>query len=132
MNGVMMPSVSAGSSHREASVMCTPQVMVPSGAAPAGRPAPSARTATRSAGTVRDVRSLMCLPCKNGLGTTSDSRAVRPALGRQSWHQASLDATLLSATRPPGDGVDDRAVEWWLARAASGDEENRCLACPGL
>ena len=37
MNGVMMPSVSAGSSQRDASVMCTPQVTVPSGAAEAGR-----------------------------------------------------------------------------------------------
>src|SRR5437867_10420279 len=36
MNGVMMPSVSAGSSQRDASVMCTPQVMVPSGAAATG------------------------------------------------------------------------------------------------
>ena len=36
MNGVMMPSVSAGSSQREASVMWTPHVMVPSGAAVAG------------------------------------------------------------------------------------------------
>src|SRR5215471_11899402 len=36
MNGVMMPSVSAGSSQRDASVMCTPHVIVPSGAAAAG------------------------------------------------------------------------------------------------
>ena len=35
MNGVMMPSVSAGSSQRDASVMCTPHVIVPSGAAAA-------------------------------------------------------------------------------------------------
>src|SRR4029450_11647267 len=37
MNGVMIASVSAGSSQRDASVMCTPKVTVPSGAAEAGR-----------------------------------------------------------------------------------------------
>src|SRR5262245_47022438 len=47
MNGVMMPSVSAGSSHREARVMCTPQVMVPSGAALAGPEAASVRAVRR-------------------------------------------------------------------------------------
>src|SRR5712691_7719353 len=36
MNGVMIPSVSAGSSQREASVMWTPHVIEPSGAAAAG------------------------------------------------------------------------------------------------
>jgi hypothetical protein len=41
MKGVMMPSVSAGSSHREAKVMCTPHVTVPSGAAAAGRVTPN-------------------------------------------------------------------------------------------
>jgi hypothetical protein len=41
MNGVMMPSVSAGSSQREARVMCTPHVTVPSGAATAGRATPN-------------------------------------------------------------------------------------------
>ena len=36
MNGVMIPSVSAGSSQREASVMWMPHVIEPSGAAAAG------------------------------------------------------------------------------------------------
>ena len=36
MNGVISPSVSAGSSQRETSVTCTPMVIVPSGAAGAG------------------------------------------------------------------------------------------------
>src|SRR5262245_18027415 len=44
MNGVMMPSVSAGSSQRDASVMCTPHVIVPSGAAAAGAARPLERT----------------------------------------------------------------------------------------
>ena len=39
MNGVISPSVSAGSSQRETSVTCTPMVIVPSGAAGRGRDA---------------------------------------------------------------------------------------------
>src|SRR5262245_26382596 len=70
MNGVMMPSVSAGSSHREARVMCTPQVMVPSGAAPAGPAAPSVRVARRTAGRVRHFGTRMLSPFMgSGLGT---------------------------------------------------------------
>jgi hypothetical protein len=41
MNGVMMPGVSAGSSHVGASVTCTPQVICPSGAAAAGAAKPA-------------------------------------------------------------------------------------------
>src|SRR5258705_13917069 len=49
MNGVMMPSVSAGSSQRDAKVMCTPHVTVPSGAAAAGRETPNkTRQVTRT------------------------------------------------------------------------------------
>src|SRR5215470_10457385 len=48
MNGVMMPSVSAGSSQRDASVMCTPHVIVPSGAAAAGAARPSRSRPVRS------------------------------------------------------------------------------------
>src|SRR5438477_3410436 len=44
MNGVMMPSVSAGSSQREASVICTPHVIVPSGAASTSPATPSVIT----------------------------------------------------------------------------------------
>src|SRR5262252_4971461 len=44
MNGVMMPSVSAGSSQRDASVMCTAHVIVPWGAAAAGAASPLERT----------------------------------------------------------------------------------------
>src|SRR5215813_9903109 len=40
MNGVMIPSVSAGSSQRDASVMWMPHVIVPSGAAAAGKVLP--------------------------------------------------------------------------------------------
>src|SRR5712692_7386622 len=52
MNGVTMPSVSAGSSQRDASVMWTPHVIVPSGAAVAGRAAPKRTATARSTTTV--------------------------------------------------------------------------------
>src|SRR5258705_9175867 len=53
MKGVMIPSVSAGSSQREASVMWTPHVMVPSGAAVAEIASPETSVAARSARTRR-------------------------------------------------------------------------------
>src|SRR6185295_17646106 len=58
MNGVMIPSVSAGSSQREASVMWTPHVMVPSGAAVAGPAAPKIWVTARST-TTCEVNRLM-------------------------------------------------------------------------
>src|SRR5690242_9657478 len=45
MNGMIVPSVSAGSSHRAARETCTPQVMTPSGAAWSGRAPASRRNA---------------------------------------------------------------------------------------
>src|SRR6266850_6504288 len=59
MKGVMIPSVSAGSSQREASVMCTPQVMVPSGAAVAGRAMPRSRSVATNTTTTREGDGLM-------------------------------------------------------------------------
>src|SRR6058998_3098106 len=47
MNGVMIPSVSAGSSQRDASVMWTPHVIVPSGAAAAGATLVTTRRSAR-------------------------------------------------------------------------------------
>src|SRR5262249_59856688 len=62
MNGVMMPSVSAGSSHREARVMCTPQVMVPSGAALTGLTAPSVTAMTSTGRKARQYGTVMTSP----------------------------------------------------------------------
>src|SRR5438270_9678998 len=59
MNGVMIPSVSAGSSQREASVMCTPQVRVPSGAALAKRSTPTRRGIDRSTLRTHEMERLM-------------------------------------------------------------------------
>jgi hypothetical protein len=59
MNGVTMPSVSAGSSQREASVMCTPHVMVPSGAALAERTTPTRRGIDRSTPRTHEMERLM-------------------------------------------------------------------------
>src|SRR6185295_12872468 len=58
MKGVMIPSVSAGSSQRETSVMWTPHVMVPSGAAVAETASPETNVAARSPRT-RRVNRLM-------------------------------------------------------------------------
>src|SRR5215470_15396396 len=62
MNGVMMPSVSAGSSHRDARVTCAPHVMVPSGAALTGLTAPSVRATTSTGRTPRQYGTLMTCP----------------------------------------------------------------------
>src|SRR2546422_10122840 len=59
MNGVMMPWVSAGSSQREASVMCTPQVIVPSGAASTSPATPSGRTTASRTTRVRQGNDRM-------------------------------------------------------------------------
>src|SRR3989449_3065229 len=62
MKGVAIPSVSPGSSQREASVMWTPQVMVPAGpagAAAAGPATPKPRTIATKAVTTREVHDLM-------------------------------------------------------------------------
>src|SRR2546427_12212953 len=59
MKGVAIPSVSPGSSQREASVMWTPQVMVPAGASAADAAAPKPRTIATKAMTMREVHDLM-------------------------------------------------------------------------
>src|SRR5258706_16472863 len=65
MNGVAIPSTSPGSSQREASVMCTPQVMVPSGAAAVG-PAPTAirTSATTEVTTWEPNRVMAAAQCR--------------------------------------------------------------------
>src|SRR5437773_294318 len=114
MNGVMMPSVSAGSSHREARVTCTPQVMVPSGAALAGPKAPSVRAAARSEIRARHLGTLMfppswsqgwALPRKRlvgddlALATAAQSRRVTQASPRP---PISCDMGGLSSRPPRG------------------------------
>src|SRR5215470_9966776 len=73
MNGVMMPSVSEGSSQREASVMWMPHVMVPSGAASAGGARAAARVRAARPRTTRAMPGLM---------DPSWAEAVRGALAR--------------------------------------------------
>src|SRR5262245_36498407 len=92
MKGVMMPSVSAGSSQREASVMCTPQVMVPSGAAVAGEtPARSAKAST-SIGATREGRVLKGASC---------GRRVAPSRPRRPEERKLLLLSLVGP-RPAG------------------------------
>src|ERR1051326_3827519 len=50
MKGVMIPSVSAGSTQREASVMGTPHVSIPSGPAAAGDATATTRSSATRAG----------------------------------------------------------------------------------
>src|SRR5436309_2158700 len=78
MNGVMMPSVSAGSSQREASVMCTPQVMVPSGGAVAGRAGPIRKAIVRSPPTTRETECLMVPPSRGGEYTPAAALLCEP------------------------------------------------------
>src|SRR5580765_5033115 len=80
MNGVINPSVSAGSSQRETSVTCTPMVIVPSGAAGAGetqaRTMSAARTATK--GKALDCRwGISIPPAKVGPEAASIAGAAR-------------------------------------------------------
>src|SRR2546423_4826678 len=79
MNGVMIPSVSAGSSQREASVMCTPHVMVPSGAAPAERTTPTRRGIDRSTPRTHEMERLMGTSQPRGEYT---ARRLRPPSAR--------------------------------------------------
>src|SRR5262245_61837319 len=72
MNGVAMPSVSPGSSHRDGSVTCTPKVRVPSGAAAAGPARPSTSAATTI--TKHEVDDLMDASQGQGGGSFSQRR----------------------------------------------------------
>src|SRR4030095_318618 len=74
MNGMIVPSVSAGSSHRAARETCTPQIMTPSGAA--------------SRGCARDSRMN---------ATATSTRSARARLGRR-----VVAARLGKAVQPGG------------------------------
>src|SRR6266850_6969059 len=91
MNGVMMPSVSAGSSQREASVMCTPHVMVPSGAAAAERATPSRRASAKSAMTMRETERLMGSSQPRGEYTAAPERSALDGARGQSLHHVLLE-----------------------------------------
>src|SRR5215470_7335255 len=95
MNGVMMPSVSAGSSHREARVMCTPQIMVPSGAALTGLTAPSVSAMTSAGRKGRQHGTVMTSPLMNSGRTLPEGHLIAanlaPATARQSRHPPPRD-----------------------------------------
>ena len=105
MNGVMSPSVSAGSSQRETSVTWRPMTMVPgSGAAIAGvptAPATSIRKRTAAAQTC-DSKVIECLP----VGSPCWSRMRRPILhpGEGRARQTAAGTTVTGQTRPRSDG----------------------------
>src|SRR5262245_9230222 len=80
MKGVMMPSVSAGSSQREARVMWTPHVMVPSGAATAG----PAGLAIRATAAIRTTTgAITCRICPPSLPFGVDRGALRVPRARR-------------------------------------------------
>src|SRR5262245_41172762 len=86
MNGVAMPSVSPGSSQREARVMWTPQVMVPSGGAAAEPGTPRAGMSATTARKVRDAIDRMA--SSQGLSRASFSHGPLErtrGLRRASW-----------------------------------------------
>ena len=66
MNGVMIPSVSAGSNHFGASETCTPHVIWPSGAAAAGA-AIASRASRAKLATTRRWRKVCLLMARNSL-----------------------------------------------------------------
>src|SRR5262245_26211621 len=83
MNGMIVPSVSAGSSQREASDTCVPHVRVPSGAAHRG----GAQTKTRSASTTSAFMEVIgAVPSSHAVALTTHH--TRPRV----WSRA----------RPPG------------------------------
>src|SRR5215470_12500380 len=95
MNGVMMPSVSAGSSHREARVMCTPQIMVPSGAALTGLTAPSVSAMTSAGRKARQHGTVMTSPLMNSGRTLTEEQKIEgkidPKTSRQTRHPTQRD-----------------------------------------
>src|SRR5215470_3892541 len=133
MNGVMMPSVSAGSSQREARVMCTPQIMVPSGAARAGLTAPSVRVVTRTASRARHFGTLMDFSLmESGLGSSPGTSGWRRSCagdrGQSSFAQPARSTEtswpcpsgLLHHDRESGEASERRErtpLEWLIGEA---------------
>src|SRR5712692_232440 len=133
MKGVMIPSVSAGSNQREANVMWTPHVMVPSGAAVADRTAPKNVVNARSATTTREMNGLMVPPtgvrsCKTTMGS---ARAYHLAYKlslryrRRSGEGQRLDGELAAGEALQGEGRDVHggrpAVQDHLRHELTGD-----------
>src|SRR5258706_1309203 len=106
MNGVMMPSVSAGSSQRDAKVMCTPHVTVPSGAAAAGR-----ETANKTRQVTRTMPSRMI----ERLMVTSRSVGSANDATDQGTGSSADDPSAHDPDRVPGD----------VGRRVGGEEDAR-------
>src|SRR5262245_22967220 len=92
MNGVMMPSVSAGSSQRDASVMCTPHVIVPSGAAAAEAAGPLERTTPEPA-SAADIFSI-----SRRLSSPTEQVAILSPFQRRALKLARRPEPTLNAT----------------------------------
>src|SRR5713101_6585199 len=102
MKGVMIPSVSAGSNQREANVMWTPHVIVPSGAAVADPAAPK-RTMTASSTTrIRETNGRMGSSYLPGLGRSLKMSAQR--------HSRATRASALLFRDSGRDGLSGRGT----------------------
>src|SRR5215472_3328214 len=87
MNGVMMPSVSAGSSQRDASVMWTPHVIVPSGAAVTGDAGRITSAVTRSSPSMRERKVMIT----SGGAVSIPLGSAFDGPGRQTLHHVLLE-----------------------------------------
>src|SRR5437764_42781 len=86
MNGMIAPSVSAGSSHRAARDTCTPHVMTPSGAAWSGRAGARRRHASAtSAARLREGKSV-----EPSRGLANDMRPLQRSPGSFTCESAEI------------------------------------------
>src|SRR3989441_8633576 len=92
MNGVMIPSVSAGSSQREASVMWTPHVIVPSGAADAGTALPRSSRAARDRTPERTVDGLIGRLLSGVVAASATRGRVLSSAFRSEEHTSELQS----------------------------------------
>src|SRR5262249_3093479 len=108
MNGMIVPSVSAGSSHRAARETCTPQVMTPSGAAWSGRAPASSRNAIATS-----ARAWLAKTVKLGrVAPNAGAHALRDMRGRHPLeNQVGPRALPRGILHDPGRAVPELLVD---------------------
>src|SRR2546428_3635498 len=124
MTGVMIPSVSAGSSQRVASVIWTPHVIVPSGAAETG-PAPPRMP--RHARNTLAMRRLMVDPPLLCSGISRATSGRQPANWGRAHGADESDPTSSIVPGGPGTVKLRRDIGHWLNWAST-----RGLGLPGM
>src|SRR5262245_10996450 len=108
MNGMIVPSVSAGSSHRAARETCTPQVMTPSGAAWSGRAPTSRRNAIATS-----ARAWLAKAVQLGrVAPNAGAHALSEMSGRDSFeNQVGPRALPRGILHDPGRAVTELLVD---------------------